>query len=119
MFVFHKRRIILIAALFLSGGSPSVLSGQEVDFCQLFGAVYVEKNPQQADFRVFREESEVFSTVKVFLVDDRLYADGEGLWHITNKRSFADFTIYYESKRGLADFTVFFTDVESFAGCNN
>ncbi len=118
MTLIHKGRIILIAALFLSGGSPSVCS-DEVDFCKLYGSVYVEKSPQQADYRVFCEESEAFSTVKVFPVDARLYADGQGLWHFTDKRGFADFTIYYEKKRGLADFTVFFTDVESFAGCNN
>jgi len=118
MSIFRKRRIILIAVLFLSGGSPSVFSNQ-VDFCKIFGSVYVEKSPQKADYRVFKEESEVFSTIKVFPVDARPYADKPGLWHFTDKKEFADFTIYYEPKRSLADFTVYFIDVESFAGCNN
>jgi len=118
MALFHKRRIVLIACIFLSGSSPSVFSAQ-VDFCKLFGSVYVEKSAQKADFRVYQEESEAFSTIKVFPVDARPYADKEGLWHFTNKKEFADFTIYYEPKRALADFTVYFIDVESFAGCNN
>ena len=114
----RKRGIVLVTIFFLSGGSPFVLSAQ-VDFCKLFGSVYIEKSPQKADFRVFKEESEAFSTIKVFPVDARPYADKEGLWHFTDKKEFADFTIYYESKRALADFSVYFIEVESFAGCNN
>ncbi|MDZ7605200.1 MAG: DUF6150 family protein [Cyclobacteriaceae bacterium] len=118
MAFFHKRGVILIAVVFLSGGSPFAFSGQ-VDFCKIFGSVYVEKSPQKADYRVFKEESEVFSTLKVFPVDARPYADKEGLWHFTDKKEFADFSIYYEPKRALADFSVYFIDVESFAGCND
>jgi len=117
MAFFHKRRIVLIAIIFLSGGSPSALSSQE-DFCKIFGSVYVEKSALKADFRVFKEESEAFSTIKVFPVEARPYADKEGLWHFTDKKEFADFSIYYEPKRALADFSVYFIDVESFAGCN-
>ena len=102
----------------MPGSSPFVFSSQ-VDFCKLFGAVYIEKSPQKADFRVYKEESEAFCNIKVFEVDSRLYADNEGLWHFTDKKAFADFSVYFEPKKGLADFSVFFTDVESFAGCND
>jgi hypothetical protein len=107
----------MVALLLITGNSPSVFSGQ-VDFCKLFGAVYVEENPRLADFRVFEEESEAFCDIKVFEVEDRLYADRQGLWHFTKKKEFADFTVYFEPNRGLADFSVYFIDVESFAGCN-
>ncbi len=105
--------------LLIFGNSPSLFSGQQVEFCKLFGAVYIEKSPRDADFRVFEEDSEAFCDIKVFKVESRIYADREGLWHITDKKAFADFSIYLEPKRGLADFSVYFIDVESFAGCNN
>jgi hypothetical protein len=108
----------MIAIIFLSGGSPFAFSSQ-VDFCKIFGSVYIETSPQRADYRVFKEESEAFSTLKVFPVEARPYADKAGLWHFTDKKEFADFSIYYEPKRALADFSVYFIDVESFAGCNN
>jgi hypothetical protein len=112
------RRIVLIVLLLIIGNSPSVFSGQ-VEFCKLFGSVYIEKNPRAADFRVYEEDSEAFCDVKVFKVESRVYADQEGLWHITDKKAFADFSIYLEPTKGLADFSVYFIDVESFAGCNN
>jgi len=111
-------RIVFLMVLTLIGNSPSVFSSQ-VNFCKLFGAVYIEESPQNADFRVFEEESEAFCNIKVFEVESRLYADNEGLWHFTDKKAFADFSIYFEPKKGLADFSVYFIDVESFAGCND
>ena len=111
-------RIAVLLILMITGSSPSVFSGR-VDFCKLFGSVYIEKNVNSADFRVYEEDSEAFCNIRIFEVDNRLYADRQGLWHFTDKKEFADFSIYFEPKRGLADFTIFFIDVESFAGCNN
>jgi hypothetical protein len=116
--IHFSRGIALVLVLFLTGSSPSVFH-QKVDFCKLFGSVYIEKSAKAADFRVFEEESEAFCNVKIFEVESRLYADREGLWHFTDKKEFADFSIYFEPKKGLADFSVYFIDVESFAGCNN
>ncbi len=109
--------IALVLVVFLTGSSPSVCT-QQVDFCKLFGSVYIEKSAKTADFRVFEEDSEAFCNIKIFEVESRLYADREGLWHFTDKKEFADFTIFFEPKKGLADFSVYFIDVESFAGCN-
>lgn len=117
MIVKFTRRIVLIVVLVIIGNSPFVFSAQ-VDYCKLFGAVYIENNPKQADFRVYEEDSEAFCDIKVFEVESRVYADREGLWHFTDTKAFADFTIYFEPRKGLADFSVFFIDIESFAGCN-
>ena len=117
MIVKFSRRIVLIVVLVIIGNSPSVFSAQ-VDYCKLFGAVYIEKNPKLADFRVYEEDSEAFCDIKVFEVESRVYADREGLWHFTDTKAFADFTIYFEPKKGLADFSVYFIDIESFTGCN-
>ena len=118
MLLRFSRRVALILILVIIGNSLSVFSAQ-VDFCKLFGAVYIEKNPNLADFRVYEEESEAFCDIKVFEVESRVYADREGLWHFTETKAFADFTVYFEPKKGLADFSVYFIDIESFAGCNN
>ena len=118
MFIKFTRRIVLVLVFLITGNSPSVFSAQ-VDFCRVFGSVYIEKNPRLADYRVYEEESEAFCDIKIFEVDARPYADRQGLWHFTDTKAFADFTIYFEPKKGLADFSVYFIDVESFAGCNN
>lgn len=117
MLIKFSRRIVLIGVLVIIGSSPSVFSAQ-MDFCKLFGSVYIEKNPKIADFRVYEEDSEAFCDIKVFEVESRVYANQEGLWHFTDTKAFADFTIYFEPKKGLADFSVYFIDVESFSGCN-
>ena len=118
MLIQYTRRVALIILLLIIGSSPSVFSGQ-VEFCKLFGAVYVVDNAREADFRVYEEESEAFCDIKVFEVESRVYADREGLWHFTDTKAFADFTIYFEPKKGLSEFSVYFIDVESFAGCND
>lgn len=110
-------RILLVALFMVVVDSPVIFSHQ-IDYCRIFGSVYVEKNSRFADYHVYIEESEAFSDIIVFKADNRLFADRQGLWHFTDKKAFADFTIYYEKDRGLAEFSVFFTDTESFAGCN-
>ncbi len=112
------RRIALILIFIIMGNSPSVFSAQ-VNYCKLFGSVYIEKNSFLADFRVYEEDSEAFCDLKVFEVESRVYADKEGLWHFTDTKAFADFSIYFEPKKGLADFSIYLMDVESFAGCND
>jgi hypothetical protein len=92
---------------------------RQVNFCKLFGAVYLEKDPRQADFKVYLEESKAFSDIIIYKAEDRLFADREGLWHFTDKKAFADFSIAFEKKRGLADFSIYFTETESFARCND
>ncbi len=98
--------------------SPLVYSLQEFDYCQIFGSVYLEKDPRKADYKIFLDDSETFSDVVVFKEDSRLFADKPGLWCFTDKKAFADFSVCFVDKKGQADFSVFFTDTESFAGCN-
>lgn len=117
------RIVILICCLFVIpyGQILRATSVPNPQFCKLFGSVYIEENnPDRADFLVYEEESEAFADIMVFYdIDNRLFANKPGLWHITDKRGFADFSVYFVKKRNQADFSVYFTDVESFAGCNN
>ncbi len=109
---------IFLGIFLLAPGVPPVAFSNQIDYCRIFGAVYVEKKSSQADYRVYIEESEAFADILVYKADNRLFADKEGLWYFTDVKAFADFTVYFEKKKGLAEFSICFTDTEIFAGCN-
>jgi nuclear transport factor 2 (NTF2) superfamily protein len=88
------------------------------DVCSLYGTVYVEKDRNRADYFVYVEESEAFADLVVYKEQNRLFADKKGLWHFSNNRSLAHFTVYFVNDRHLAHFTVYYTDAATFAGCN-
>jgi hypothetical protein len=52
----------------------------------------------------------------VFKADNKLFADKPGLWHFTEVRAQADFTIAFVPEE-QADVKVYFIENESFAGC--
>jgi hypothetical protein len=108
-----------IFTLTLTGVGGSVAFGQGFDVCQLYGVVYVTDNPNEANFKVFIEESEAFADLVIYQEDNRLMADEPGIWFITDTPAFANFSIYFERNRGLADFAIYYTDILSFAGCKN
>lgn len=86
--------------------------------CEAFGAVYFTKTKSEADFIVFIEESEGLATLKVFKVDNILYASGPGLWYETQAKSQARYLVYIETERkSAADFTVAYVTQEAYAGC--
>jgi hypothetical protein len=88
------------------------------NFCELQGAVYVEKQDRNfAQYSVYVEESESFAQMLVYPEDSRTYADRPGLWYFVENRGMANFIIYYEKEAGMADFSIFFTQTASFAGC--
>ena len=90
----------------------------ETDPCQIYGTVYIEKNKSYANYLVFEDDSGAFADVLVFKQENKLFADDSGLWHFTDDKSLADFTIYLTPKKNQADFSIFYIDKESFAGCN-
>lgn len=104
--------------LWLFSAFTSVLFPIQTDPCELYGVVYIETSKSQADYIVYEEESEAFANVLVFKQENKLFADASGLWHFTDDRTFADFTIYLTEKKNQAHFTVNYIDNESFAGCN-
>jgi hypothetical protein len=91
---------------------------QQGDYCSLFGTVYVEKDRNRADYLVYIEESEAFAHLIVYREKNRLFADKRGLWHFTNNRNLANFTIHFVKDRHLAHFSIHYTDAQIFAGCN-
>lgn len=88
------------------------------DPCTLSGTVYVEKSPSYAQYRVYVHDSEAFADLIVCKQENKLFADQPGLWHFTDQRQLADFSIYLEKSENMADFSIAYTDTESFAGCN-
>ena len=106
-------------SLILVGVSANVVHAQGFDVCQLYGVVYITENPNEANFKVFVEDSEAFADLVVFKEENRLMADEPGIWYITDTPAFANFSVFIERRRGLADFAIFYTDILSFAGCKN
>ena len=91
---------------------------QALDICQLRGTVYITENPDEANFYLYEEDSEAFADFLIFETDNALFATEPGIWYFTDKKGFADFSVYFLESKGHADFTVYFTSFESFAGCN-
>lgn len=118
----HWFSISWIALLwpFLTATSSSDISKQaniQVDPCQVYGAIYIEEFPDNAQFLVFEEESEAFARIQIFEEDNRLMANESGKWYFVDERAFARYSVYFVEKKVNADFSVYFTDFESFAGC--
>ncbi len=110
-------RLATLIFIWIFGVPPA--QAQSFDACQLYGKVYVTDDPREANFKVFVEETEAFADLVVYEEENQLFADKPGLWFITDTQAFANFTIYFEKSRGMADLTIFYTDILSFAGCNN
>ncbi|PRY07869.1 hypothetical protein CLV24_12259 [Pontibacter ummariensis] len=100
--------------------APTSVSSTGKNFCQIYGAVYLERDPlykNTASYLVFLDEEEAFADMVVYRENNKLFADKEGIWYITPNRAFADHILYVTDKRNLADITVHFTDVRSSATC--
>ena len=91
---------------------------RQTDPCNVFGVVYLEPVKKRADYIVYEEKTEAFADLRVFREENKLLADDAGLWHFTDQRAFADFTVYIQNEPSNADFTIFYTDVISYAGCD-
>jgi len=85
--------------------------------CQLKGAVFIEKDPARAHYKVYLEESESFADMLVFEASNALFADKPGNWYFTNARAQANIFIIFVKDRSIADFSIHYIETESFAGC--
>lgn len=115
-----KQRILLSVsclALLLICTSAKEKSRMPIDYCQVYGVIYLETDRAYADVRVYVEETEGSARMHVFKEDNSLYADKPGVWYITNNRQAADFRVYVEKNKSFANFSIFYTDNPSFAGC--
>lgn len=113
----HFILVLLMTWLYLPGSKIS--STQPVNLCDLKGTVYIEDDPDMANFFLYEEDSEAFADFLIFETDNALFATEPGVWYFTDKKGFEDFSVYFVENKGNADFTVYFTSFESFAGCNN
>lgn len=113
---------LMIATFSLMGYTPvdSVVTNPQTplnDYCELYGAVFIEDVAGFANYRVHVEDVEAFAEMLVFREDARAFANDAGHWYVTDVKAFADFTIYIEEVKGFADFSVFYTDFRTTAGC--
>jgi hypothetical protein len=117
--IFVSFSIICILSLFTIGFryKPVNKPLEAPDLCNLYGAVFIETSASFADYKVYVENVEGFADLLVFREPNQTFANKNGLWHITDARGFADFTIFLEQNRGFADFTICYTPNRGFAGC--
>ncbi len=109
----------LLAILFLIPGNKNEeIPESKVDYCNLYGSVYIVNQQQLGNYKVFIEDSEAFADMLVYKTDNSLYADKAGVWYFVKNRDFADFTIYLVDSKEKADFSIYYTDFESMAGCS-
>ncbi len=90
---------------------------EQIDACKVYGAIYIEEFPENAQFLVFEEESEAFAKILIFEEDNKLMADKSGKWFFTDNKAFARYSVYFVERKNAADFSVYFTNFESSAGC--
>jgi hypothetical protein len=102
---------------------PAITSSETAvnkDICRIYGSVYLERDPRYkntANYTVYLCDEEAFASMVVYRESNKLFADGTAIWHITNKKAFADHVLFVTDNRNFADFTVHFTDVRSYAAC--
>lgn len=89
----------------------------QADFCNLYGAVYVEQSAAMAQYNVFVEKTEAFADLLVFKEPNSAFADQSGLWYFTKYRAEANFSICFVRHAAHADFTIAYTTAATFAGC--
>jgi hypothetical protein len=104
--------------------SPSAKPGPRgsLDPCKIFGSVYLEYDPSRRNScfgTVYVEPEEAFADLRVFVENNRLFADKTGLWYPADNREFADYTLYVTTDRSRADFAIHYIKVRSFAGCRS
>ncbi len=110
-------KICIGVSFFLFFNTASAQIVGKVDHCKIFGKIFVVDFVQQADYRVFEEDTEAFANVVIFKQENRFYADKTGQWFFTKNKAEADFWIYFTETKGQSDFTIAYTPTESFAGC--
>jgi len=107
----------LVVLVVCTSATPDIATGPSIDYCRVYGIIYLEKDRAFADVRVYLEENEGLAQMHVFREDNALYADRPGVWYITDDRNAADYRVFVEKNRSFAQLSVFYIDNPSFAGC--
>ena len=111
--------LILLGVMSLLPFTDDSALEQPSRFCQIYGSIAVVDDPRRAHYKVYVEESEGLADLIVYEEEIQLYADRVGIWHFMENPGLADFVIFFEDSKYYADFSIYYTDVESFARCNN
>lgn len=112
----------LLSLLLLLAPPAKTAPRGSLDPCKIFGSVYLEYDPSRRNScfgTVYVEPEEAFADLRVFVENNRLFADKAGLWYPADNREFADYTLYVTTDRSRADFAIHYIKVRSFAGCRS
>lgn len=109
-------KILLLVATLLTITSTKIKTTKN-NYCDIYGVIYFEKNRYAAQASIFIEEDETRANLLVFKEDNKLFADQEGLWYITENPSIAHYRLYKTNERRDADITIAFIEERAFVGC--
>ena len=106
--------LLYLPLLFLSlfrTPEPARTVAAKPDVCRIYGQVYFERG-QPRDlgipyFVVYPEANDAFADLVVFKEDNKLFADGPGLWYETKDRGLADFIVYLTAPPKIASIVAF------------
>ena len=87
------------------------------DPCEIYGSVCFVKSQYNAHYVVYVENGDDAADLAVFKEDNKLMADEEGIWYVTESEAFAKYKIFITKERTRADFTIEYIEERAFAGC--
>lgn len=107
------RKLIVVGLLLFS--FSEIFSQRES--CKVYGSIAYVNSPYKADYSVYIEPETGMADLIVFKENQKLMADEEGMWYITESVNFADFRIFITDELNKADFTIEFVEERAFARC--
>jgi hypothetical protein len=116
---FNFKTLIILPLLLVLGSwsNPSPLNPL-LNYCAVYGNIFLTDKASKADFVVFIESQESFADLVVFKERSSAYANQTGKWCFVEDGRLADYYIYITKNISEADFSIAYTDTESFIGCN-
>lgn len=108
---------IFIVSLPLIMCSSTIRKRVSEDYCSTYGIIYFVDKQNQADLIIKLESDESIANMLVYKEDNRLMADTDGVWYITDNPALAKYRVFMTNNAQIADFTVCYIEDRAFAGC--
>lgn len=110
----HSLFIVLLSLVVCSS---TIRKRVSEDYCSTYGIIYFVDKQHQADLIIKLESDESIANMLVFKEDNRLMADTDGVWYITDNPALAKYRVFITKDAQIADFTVCYIEDRAFAGC--
>ena len=101
-----KTLIVLPLLLVLGSWNHPSPQNRLIDYCSIYGHIYLTSTAAKAEFIVFVENQESFADLVVFKERSSAYANQVGKWCFVEDGRLADYYIYITKNISEADFTI-------------